>query len=55
MELFEEIRRAYAVGETIQGLAKKHGIHRRMVISTPRWGYPGTKRRPGQELSARAI
>ena len=31
MELFEEIRRGYAAGETIQGLAKKHGIHRRMV------------------------
>ena len=25
MELFEEIRRGYAAGETIQGLAKKHG------------------------------
>jgi transposase len=31
VELFEEIRRGYAAGETIQGLAKKHGIHRRMV------------------------
>lgn len=31
MELFEEIRRGYATGETIQGLAKKHGVHRRMV------------------------
>ena len=31
MELFEEIRRGYAAGETIKGLAKKHGIHRRMV------------------------
>ena len=31
MELFEEIRRGYAVGETIKGLAKKHGVHRRMV------------------------
>ena len=31
MELFEEIRRGYAAGETIQGLAKKHGVHRRMV------------------------
>ena len=31
MELFEEIRRGYAAGETIQGLARKHGIHRRMV------------------------
>lgn len=31
MEVFEEIRRGYAAGETIQGLAKKHGVHRRMV------------------------
>jgi len=31
VELFEEIRRGYAAEETIQGLAKKHGIHRRMV------------------------
>src|ERR1700683_3751825 len=31
VELFEEIRRGYAAGETVQGLAKKHGVHRRMV------------------------
>jgi hypothetical protein len=31
VELFEEIRRGYAAGETIQGLAKKHGVHRRIV------------------------
>lgn len=31
MELFEMIRREYAAGETIQGLARKHGVHRRMV------------------------
>ena len=31
MELFEELRRGYAAGETILGLAKKHGVHRRMV------------------------
>src|ERR1700693_2792360 len=31
VELFEEIRRGYAAGETVQGLAKKHGMHRRMV------------------------
>lgn len=31
MELFEEIRRGYAAGETVKGLAKKHGVHRRMV------------------------
>ena len=31
MELFEEIRRGHAAGETIKGLAKKYGVHRRMV------------------------
>jgi hypothetical protein len=31
VELFEEIRRGHAAGETIQGLATKHGNHRRMV------------------------
>ena len=33
MELFEEIRRGYAAGETVQGLAKKFSVHRRMVSS----------------------
>ena len=31
MELFEELRRSYTAGETINSLARKHGIHRRMV------------------------
>jgi hypothetical protein len=31
VELFEEIRRGHAAGETIKALAKKHGVHRRMV------------------------
>jgi transposase len=31
VELFEVIRRGHAAGETIQGLSKKHGVHRRMV------------------------
>ena len=31
MELFEQIRRDHTAGETIQGLAKKYGVHRRMV------------------------
>lgn len=31
MEIFEEIRRDYAAGETIKKLAKKYGVHRRMV------------------------
>src|SRR5713226_8999371 len=31
MELFEQLRLGYAAGETIKSLAKKHGVHRRMV------------------------
>lgn len=31
MELFEQIRLGYAAGETILGLARRHGVHRRMV------------------------
>ncbi len=31
MELFETIRREYTAGETIAGLARKHGVHRRMI------------------------
>src|SRR5712692_4489627 len=31
VELFEEIRLGYAAGETITSLAKKHGVHRRMI------------------------
>ena len=31
VELFEEIRQGYAAGETVQGLARKHGVHRRIV------------------------
>jgi hypothetical protein len=31
MELFEQIRLGHAAGETIQGLAERYGIHRRMV------------------------
>src|SRR6202140_5694164 len=31
VELFEVIRRGHAAGETVQGLSKKHGLHRRVV------------------------
>jgi hypothetical protein len=31
VELFEEIRRGHAAGETIKGLSKKFQVHRRMV------------------------
>ena len=31
MELFEEIRRGHAAGETILALSRRYGVHRRMV------------------------
>lgn len=31
MELFEEMRRDHAAGQTIKAIAVKHGVHRRMV------------------------
>jgi len=31
MELFEQLRREYAEGETIAGMSLKHGIHRSMM------------------------
>jgi DNA polymerase III delta subunit len=31
VELFEQIRQDYAAGEPIKRLAKKYGVHRRMV------------------------
>ena len=45
MELFEQIRRGYPSGETIKGLAKKHGVHRRMVRQANR-GNSGVHRLP---------
>ena len=45
MELFEEIRRGYAAGETILGLAKKHGVHRRVVRQAIASAIPPEKRK----------
>ena len=45
MALFEEIRRSYAAGETVQGLAKKHGVHRRMVRQAMRNAIPPERKR----------
>ena len=46
MELFEEIRRGYAAGETIQGLARKHGVHRRMVRQALANAIPPKRKKP---------
>src|ERR1700686_2568750 len=45
VELFEEIRRGYTAGETIQGLAKKHGVHRRMVRQAIASAIPAERKR----------
>ena len=45
MELFEEIRRGHTAGETIQGLAKQHGVHRRMVRQAIANAIPAEKKK----------
>ncbi len=49
MELFEEIRQGHAAGDTIQGLATKHGIHRRMVRQAISAAIPPARKRPERE------
>ena len=47
MELFEEIRREYEFGVgTIQGIAKKLGVHRRMVRQAVANALPPERKRP---------
>ncbi|MFO0508623.1 MAG: hypothetical protein ACK5YZ_01310 [bacterium] len=36
MEMFETIWREYAAGGTVKGLARKHGVQRRMMRQAPR-------------------
>ncbi len=49
MELFEQIRRGHAAGETILELAKRHGVHRRMVRQAISSAIPPEKKKPTRE------
>ena len=47
MELFESIRREYEFGEgTISGVARKLGVHRRMVRDAIRNAIPPARKKP---------
>jgi transposase len=49
VELFEEIRLGYAAGETITSLAKKHGVHRRMIRQAVANAMPPDRKKTSRE------
>ncbi|HWQ69000.1 MAG TPA: hypothetical protein VN494_03430 [Patescibacteria group bacterium] len=50
VELFEQMRREYEHGEgTILGVARKFGVHRRMVRQAVADAVPPARKRPGRQ------
>ena len=50
VELFEQIRREYEFGiGTIQGVAKKFGVHRRLVREAVRNALPAHRKKPDRK------
>src|ERR1700735_155995 len=49
VELFEQLRLGHAAGETIKSLAKKHGIHRRMVREAILSAIPPNRKKADRE------
>jgi hypothetical protein len=48
VKLFETIRRERSAGETIKGLAAKHGIHHRMVRQVSASAIPPNRKKPAR-------